>query len=143
MQLHEIIPIHKGKAAKRIGRGGVHGFQSGKGAKGQRSRASRKFKPVIRELVKRYAKLRGYRFQSSAEKPRVLNLGIFDKKFEKGETVSPKILLEKKIIRTEGGIIPQIKILSGGEIKTALIFEKCLLSESAKKKIMQAGGEVK
>ncbi|KPJ73361.1 50S ribosomal protein L15, partial [Parcubacteria bacterium DG_74_1] len=49
MQLHEIKPIHKLKKSKRIGRGGKRGTYSGRGIKGQKSRAGRRFKPVIRE----------------------------------------------------------------------------------------------
>jgi large subunit ribosomal protein L15 len=62
MQLHELRPIHKPHKKKRIGRGGKKGTYSGKGIKGQKSRAGRKFKPLIREIIKRYPKKRGYKF---------------------------------------------------------------------------------
>ena len=52
MQLHQLKPSHKRKRPKRIGRGGKRGTYSGRGVKGQRSRAGRKFKPAIRELMK-------------------------------------------------------------------------------------------
>jgi large subunit ribosomal protein L15 len=64
MQLHELKPIHKSKKRKRVGRGGKRGTFAGRGQKGQRSRAGRKMKPVVRELIKRYPKLRGYKFKS-------------------------------------------------------------------------------
>ena len=143
MQLHQLKPIHKGKKHKRIGRGGAHGFYSGKGAKGQKSRAGRKYKPIIRELIKRYPKLRGYKFKSLSQKPMLFNLEIIDKKFEASEKVSPQTLIEKKLMRKIGGEMPKIKILGGGEIKKPLIFENCLVSKSAKEKIEKAGGEVK
>ena len=59
MQLHELKPIHKNKESKKIGRGGKRGTYSGKGMKGQRSRAGARMQPIIRELTKRYPKLRG------------------------------------------------------------------------------------
>ena len=61
MQINQLSPKHKEKRKKRIGRGGKKGTYSGKGMKGQRSRAGRKMAPIIRELIKRYPKLRGYR----------------------------------------------------------------------------------
>ncbi|MFH1894914.1 MAG: uL15 family ribosomal protein [Patescibacteria group bacterium] len=143
MQLHQLKPIHKNKKLKRVGRGGVHGFSCGRGNKGQRSRPSSNFKPVIRELIKKYPKLRGYRSKSFLPKAAVLDLGILDKKFDTGEKVFPQILIEKRLVRRMGGKIPKIKILGGGEIKKALVFEGCLISNSAKEKIKKAGGEIK
>lgn len=68
MQLHEIRPLHKGKKRKRVGRGGKRGTYSGRGQKGQKSRAGRRLEPVIREIIKRYPKLRGYKFKSPRSK---------------------------------------------------------------------------
>ena len=67
MQLHELKPIHKLKRKKRIGRGGKRGTYSGRGIKGQKARAGRRLKPVIRDLIKRYPKLRGYKFKSKVK----------------------------------------------------------------------------
>jgi large subunit ribosomal protein L15 len=67
MQLHELKPIHKFKKKKRIGRGGKRGTYSGKGMKGQKSRAGRRLEPVIRGIIKRYPKLRGYKFKSKVK----------------------------------------------------------------------------
>lgn len=64
MQLHELKPKHKRKKRKRVGRGGKRGTYSGRGIKGQKARAGRRLKPVIRELIKRYPKLRGYKFKA-------------------------------------------------------------------------------
>ena len=61
MQLHQLKPTHKAKAAKRVGRGGKRGTYSGRGMKGQKSRAGARMQPLVRELIKRYPKLRGYR----------------------------------------------------------------------------------
>jgi len=61
MQLHELQPNHKQRKAKRVGRGGKRGTYSGRGMKGQKSRAGYRMQPQVRELVKKYPKLRGYR----------------------------------------------------------------------------------
>ena len=142
MQLHQIKPIHKKKRKKRIGRGGKRGTYSGRGIKGQKARAGRKLKPVIRELIKRYPKLRGYKFKPIKPKPIVVNIGILNKKFKEGEIVSPQVLLEKKIIRKIKGRVPEVKILGKGEIKKPLIIKDCLFSNSAKEKIEKAGGKI-
>jgi large subunit ribosomal protein L15 len=142
MQLHQIKPAHKQKKKKRIGRGGVHGFTSGKGSKGQNARSGANFKPVVREIIKRYGKLRGYKFKGISGGPVLLNFEILDKNFEAGQTVSPQILLEKRLVRKVGGKIPSIKILGKGELKKALTFEKCLISKSARAKIEKEGGKV-
>lgn len=59
MQLHEIHPTHKLKGKKRIGRGGKRGTYSGKGIKGQNSRAGAKVRPEMRDVIKKTPKLRG------------------------------------------------------------------------------------
>jgi large subunit ribosomal protein L15 len=143
MQLHQIRPIHKKKKQKRIGRGGVHGFTSGKGSKGQNARSGANFKPVIREIIKRYGKLRGYKFRGISEKPVVLNFEILDKNFESGQSITPQILMEKKLVRKIKGQMPKIKILGKGEINKSFIFENCLVSKGAKEKIEKAGGQIK
>jgi large subunit ribosomal protein L15 len=144
MQIHELKANHKPKKRKRVGRGGKRGTYSGKGLKGQKSRAGRKMKPVIRELIKKYPKLRGYKFNSKIQKGAiVLNLETLDKKFGVGGKINPKILLERGIINRIKGRIPKVKILGTGEITKALAFEGCQFSKSAKDKIEKAGGTIK
>jgi len=146
MQLHEIRPFHQRKNKKRIGRGGKRGLFSGRGVKGQSSRSSHKFKPAIRELIKRYPKLRGHRQKIKGQKlnlkPTVLNLETLEKKFKAGEKVSPAALLEKRLIRRIKGKIPAVKILGKGKITKAFIIEKCSISKQAKEKIEKAGGKI-
>lgn len=135
MQLHQLKPKHKLKKKKRIGRGGKRGTYSGKGIKGQKSRAGRKFAPVIRELIKKYPKLRGYRFKGRDKNLAIVNIGDLDKKFKESEVVNPKALLERKLIRRIKGKTPKVKILGRGELKKKLTIENCELSKSAKEKI--------
>ncbi|OHA76457.1 MAG: 50S ribosomal protein L15, partial [Candidatus Wildermuthbacteria bacterium RIFCSPLOWO2_12_FULL_40_9] len=98
MQLHQLKPIHKNRKSKRVGRGGKRGTYSSRGMKGQKSRAGRKFQPIVRELIKRYPKLRGYRFKPQEGKFAIVNTADLEKKFQTGEKVSPKTLLEKGLI---------------------------------------------
>jgi len=68
MQLHELQPTNKKKTKKRVGRGGKRGTYSGRGIKGQKSRAGRKIRPAIRDLMQRTPKLRGAKNQASRHK---------------------------------------------------------------------------
>ncbi|MDP2664252.1 MAG: 50S ribosomal protein L15 [bacterium] len=147
MQLHQLKPKHKSKKRKRVGRGGKRGTYSGRGMKGQKSRAGRRLQPVVRELIKRYPKLRGYRHKTKNQalglEPQVVNLSLLEKKFEADEKVNPESLLEKGLIRRIRGRTPQVKILGGGEITKPLTVEKCQVSKPAKEKIEKIGGTIK
>ena len=143
MQLHQLHPTHKLKKRKRIGRGGKRGTYSGKGIKGQRSRAGRKLAPIIRALIKKYPKLRGYRFKKREKNLRVINTKLLEEKFESGEVVTPIILNKKRLVRKIKGKVPKIKILGKGDLTKALTIEGCDVSEAAKKVIEKAGGKIK
>jgi len=143
MQLHELRPIHKKKKRKRKGRGGKRGTYSGRGVKGQKSRAGRRLKPVIRTLIKRYPKLRGYKFNLLSQKPAVVNIEDLEKKFKSAETINPEILLKKGLIRKIKGKVPTVKILGQGKLTRSLTIENCLVSKQAKEKIAKANGMVK
>ena len=96
---YELFFLHKLKKKKRIGRGGKRGTYSGRGIKGQKSRAGRKFAPVIRGLIKRYPKLRGYRFKAEEKNLAVVNVEVLDKKFDNSE-LTPCTFLTK--LRQDG-----------------------------------------
>lgn len=142
MELHQLKPKHKVKKRKRRGRGGKRGTYSGRGIKGQKARAGRKLQPMIREVIKRYPKLRGYRQKVREKIQAQVNISTLEEKFKSGEKVSPEILIERKIIRKIKGRIPEIKILGKGEIKKKLMIEGCRVSKGAKEKIEKAGGKV-
>jgi len=143
MQLQELKPIHRLKKKKRVGRGGKRGTYCGRGIKGQKARAGKKLQPLIREVIKKYPKLRGYRFKSKKEKLAIVNLESLEKRFKSGDIISPKILFERRLIRRIKGRIPKVKILGRGEIKKALQIEGCQLSKSVREKIEKAGGQIK
>ncbi len=142
MQIHDIKSTIKNKKDKRVGRGGKRGTFSGKGVKGQKARAGRKLEPPIRGIIKKYHKLKGYKFSPIKKKKTVtVNLSDLNNKFQEKEIVSPGSLIQKKIIRKSSQKIPVVKILGNGTISKPLIFKNCLFSESAKEKIEKSGGE--
>jgi len=143
MKSYNSNPRHKSKKKKRIGRGGKRGTYSGRGMKGQKSRAGRKLQPIIRELIKKYPKLRGYRDRRREKKIVEINIAILNEKFKGGEIINPKILIGKKMIKRIKGKVPLVKILGRGKIKKKLIIKDCQISKGAREKIEKAGGEVK
>ena len=143
MQIHQLKPTHKPKARKQIGRGGKKGTYSGRGIKGQSSRSGRKMVPIIRELIKRYPKLKGYRSFSMQDKTVILNLDILNKSANDGDNIDPKILIKKGLVQNLGKKLPKIKILGGGKIDKKLFIEKCEVSKTAKESIEKAGGTIK
>ena len=82
MQLHKLKPNYKAKKRKRIGRGGKRGTYSGRGIKGQKSRAGGKLRPEMRDIIKKIPKKRGYRFKSIRENnSQIVNLKVWIKHF--------------------------------------------------------------
>ena len=143
MQIHELKPKHKLKKKKRVGRGGKKGTYSGKGNKGQSSRAGRKMVPIIRELIKRYPKLKGYRSFVLEDYSVVVNIDTLEKISKNGEVISPDNLIKKGIIRMIKGRVPKVKLLGRGKLSKQLIIENCKVSKTAKEAIEKAGGAIK
>jgi large subunit ribosomal protein L15 len=142
MQLHQIQPKHKSQEKHRVGRGGKKGTYSGRGIKGQKARAGARFKPIIRELIKRYPKLRGYRHDSASPQFQIVSLGAIDKVYSENEVVRPESLLAKRLVRQQKEAKPKVKILGGGILTKALEFQGCAVSKNAKARIEKAGGSV-
>ena len=125
-----------------MGRGGKRGTFSGKGVKGQKSRAGRKMRPEWRDVLKSIPKRRGYAFKPVSPRVFALNLDILNKKFQSGELINIKVLMQKGLVGKINGRIPEVKILGGGEISKKLNFKGLKVSGSAKEKIEKAGGQV-
>jgi len=142
MQFHQLKPKHKKKKKKRIGRGGKKGTYSGRGMKGQKSRAGANFKPAIREFVKKYPKLRGYKLNPSKKNLLIVNVGLLEKKFKAESLITPQSLLKENIIRKIKGKLPSVKILGSGDVKKPFTVKNCTVSEQARKKIEKAGGKI-
>ena len=146
MQLHEIRPTTKKKNRKRVGRGGKRGTYSGKGQKGQKSRAGAGIKPGFRggdtPLWKKFPKARGATkkldikkpgFQLHHPKPEIVNLRDLERKFSSGETVSPETLTNKGLVKkTKHGI----KILGKGSLNKKLLFKGVSMSKSVKERVI-------
>jgi large subunit ribosomal protein L15 len=135
----------KNKKPKLVGRGGTRGKTSGRGTKGQKARAGHKIRPHIRDIIKKYPKLRGRGKninKAFVERPAVINLAVLEKNFKAGESVTPSILLTKGLIKRSNGVIPAVKILSTGKLTKALEVFDCITSVSAKTNIESAGGKV-
>jgi large subunit ribosomal protein L15 len=143
MQLHELKRKHKNKDKKRVGRGGKKGTTSGRGTKGQASRAGRKMVPIIRELIKRYPKLKGYRSFAIENDFAVVNLDVLEKNTKDGETINPENLVKKGIINEVKGKTPKVKILGNGKLTKKIVVENCKASKTAKDAIEKAGGSIK
>ena len=123
---------------KRVGRGpGSTGKTCGRGMKGQKARAAaKKFvgfeggqMPLQRRLPKRgFTPLTRTRYQ-------IVNLV----ELEELETpdVTPSVLEEEGLIRSEGGLI---KILGDGDLSRKLTVSAHKFSKSAQAKIEKAGG---
>lgn len=145
MQSHTISRRTKNTKSRQVGRGGTRGKTSGKGTKGQNARSGRKKRPEIRDVIKRLPKLRGRGKNSNKTietKPVAINLTAL-RGFSSGDTVSPETLAQKGIVKTLGGALPKVKILSNGELSAKLSFVGCTVSEGARKKIEGAGGTIK
>ncbi len=140
MQLYQLKPIHKLRSKKRVGRGGKRGTYSGKGTKGQMSRAGHRIRPAVRDMIQRLPKLRGHKFKPLEAKSFVINVGDLEKKI-KGNIINRQILVESGFLRKNDK--RRIKILGDGKIEKAFRVEGCEISSGAKEKILAAGGTVK
>jgi large subunit ribosomal protein L15 len=140
MQLHQLKRLHKHKKSKRVGRGGKRGKTAGRGTKGQKARAGHRLRPELRDIIKKYPKLRGYKFKSIATKPTPINLELIEATFAAGDTVSPETLFAKKLITKDGGRMRKVKILASGKLTKKITLSGCLVSASAKAAIEAAGG---
>jgi large subunit ribosomal protein L15 len=116
------------------------GKTAGRGSKGQRSRSGARTKrgfeggqmPLHRRLPKRG-------FTNIFRKDyAVVNLDRL-KDFPAGASVSPRILVEKGIVKT---LRDGVKILGNGELAHPLNISAHLFSKSAQEKIAKAGGTV-
>lgn len=141
MRLHELYGVSRRKRKHRIGRGGKRGSYSGRGIKGQKSRAGRRIRPAQRDLVIRIPKRRG--FKNKPKSPRAFLINLADL-----EVVAKKShgRVDLETLRASG-FVPKryrgsVKVLGKGEVKTALTLKGLLVSKHAKMSIEKAGGSI-
>jgi len=130
------------KPRKRVGRGNGsgHGTYSGRGCKGQKSRAGYKIRPGFEggqlPLIKRLPRKRGFvnifRIEYSVVNLDKLNI------FDAGSEVTPEKLVAKGIVKS---LHHPIKILANGNINRPLVIKANKFSAVAKAKIEAAGGQ--
>lgn len=143
MDLHNLQPNTPTQKIKRIGRGGKRGTTSGRGTKGQKSRAGHKIRPAIRDLMMRIPKRRGFKFKSFSERFAAVNLSVLEKNFKPGEKITPRTLKAKGLVNFGKGILPQVKILDKGRLTKKIILENLAVSKGAADKILALGGEIR
>ena len=102
----------------------------------------------MRDIIKKLPKLRGHgvnrskTVNSSVVKPVVINLNKLVTLFKSGDTISPIILVEKRIILRKSNKVPPVKILGTGDIDIKLSIIDCIVSKSVQDKIEAKGGSV-
>jgi large subunit ribosomal protein L15 len=144
MKLNEVNSgIHKHKKVRRIGRGpgSGRGKTSTRGGKGQRARAGFKALPTFQggttPLVRRVPK-RGFH-NRFALLIGAVNVADLESAFGAGEEVNPEALRAKGLLKHR---YDELKILGNGELTKSLRVMAHRFSESAREKIVSAGGEI-
>ncbi len=137
MQLHHLSTGRPRKKRKRVGRGGKRGTYSGRGQKGQRARAGHRIRPASRDLFMRIPKLRGVKHKRVT--PRAVPLNVGGLAGLGAAEITREVLFARGWIRD---LRTRVKVLGGGEIRTAVTVKGIPVSASARKKIEAAGGKV-
>jgi large subunit ribosomal protein L15 len=151
LNLHTLKPAQERKSRKRVGRGlgSGKGRYSGRGIKGQKSRAGSHAMPAGFEggqmpLDMRLGKLRG---NTSADAMPIgpfrtysqpVNLRDLDR-FDAGTEVTPEVLKEAGLI---GSVRKDVKILGSGDLSKKLAVSAHGFSKTAREKIEAAGGTI-
>jgi len=136
MQLHELQPTTRSKSKKRVGRGGKRGTYSGKGQKGQKSRAGRKMRPGLRDQLISTPKLRGYKNKRKSDPAVAISVAALMRVSE--ETITPEVLVTQGMLRRGR----RAKIVANGELTVKKNISGIAVSAGAKAKIEKAGGTV-
>jgi len=151
LSLANLQPAQPREDRKRVGRGpgSGKGRYSGRGIKGQKSRAgSHKMRAGFEggqmPIYMRIGKLRGSTSKDAypvgpfrtATQP--VNLRDLDR-FDAGDEVTPESLVEKGILKNTK---IDVKLLGTGELSKQLTIKVHAISASAREKVEQAGGTI-
>jgi large subunit ribosomal protein L15 len=152
LNLSNLKPAQKRKDRTRVGRGlgSGKGRYSGRGIKGQKSRAgSAKMRPGFEggqmPIYMRLGKQRGQYSQDALPvgphrtRTQGVNVRDLERVFEAGAEVTPELLKEKRLVRS---LRIDVKILGEGDLTTKLTVSAHRFSASAIAKIEAAGGTV-
>ncbi|MFT8318425.1 MAG: 50S ribosomal protein L15 [Sporolactobacillus sp.] len=143
MKLHELKPaVGSRTTRKRVGRGYGSGLgkTSGRGQKGQKSRSGGNIRPgfeggqlsLLRTLPKKGFKNPTRKIYA------IVNIEQLNR-FENGTEVTPKLLLETRVIRK---LNDGVKVLGEGKLESKLTVKATKFSASAKEAIETAGGNI-
>src|SRR5213080_702798 len=151
LNLTSLKPAQSRKDRKRVGRGigSGKGRYSGRGIKGQKSRAgSHKMRPGFEggqmPIYMRLGKQRGSTskdampigpFRTSTAP---VNVGSLDR-FDDGAEVTPEALVERGLLKNTK---TDVKLLGNGELKKKLTVRVHAISATAREKVEAAGGTV-
>jgi large subunit ribosomal protein L15 len=144
LSLSNLKPAYGSRThSKRVGRGNASGkgTTAGRGTKGQKARSGGRkgLKRLgMRRMLLGFPKIGGFR--SPYPRSAVLNVRDLDHQFTSGAFISPRVLVKRGLVsKIDGGV----KILGEGQITKKFIIKDCQVSERARQKIIDAGGEVK
>ncbi len=142
MKLHDLKPAPGSRKPKtRVGRGiaAGKGKTAGRGTKGQKARGKVRpgFEGGQNPLYMRVGQKRGFKhpFKIVFE---VVNIGRLNDLPVEG-VITPDVLRGYRLVRQEGA---PVKILGAGEVTRPLHVQAHAFSESARQKILAAGGTV-
>lgn len=151
LSLSNLQPAQPREDRKRVGRGlgSGKGRYSGRGIKGQKSRAGSNkmragFEGGQMPIYMRLGKLRGSTskdampvgpFRTSTQPVNIRDL----ERFEAGDEVTPESLVSKRVIKNTR---TDVKLLGVGEVSKKLTVRVHAISASAREKIEAAGGTV-
>ena len=142
MNLSEAVRGKKYKTTKRLGRGAGsgQGKTSGRGMRGMKSRAGASIAPTYEggqmPLFRRLPK-RGFNNQRFQKRPAVVNVGdLVDWPGE--EEVTPQALLAAGLVHD---VSNGVKVLGTGDVVKPLTVRAHAFSETAREKIVAAGGK--
>lgn len=141
MKLHSLTPIRHTKL-QQIGRGGKRGTTSGRGQKGQKSRAGHRIRPAERDLILKLPKKRGFRNKPKKEAVVVFNLDTISKKLKTFAGKEP-LAITMELLKTANmlgkNFDGEVKILGVGELAFPVSVAKDIaVSKSAQEKIGKA-----
>ena len=145
MKLHDLQPTEGSKhRRRRVGRRESSGLgkTSGKGHKGQKSRAGASIRPgfeggqmpLARRLPKKCFNNAQFKTQFA-----IVNVSQLEAKFADGDTVNEESLRACGLVK---GIYDAVKVLGMGDLTKKLTVDVDKVSGAAKEKIEKAGGSV-
>ena len=143
MRLDNLPKSKETKVSKRVGRGPGSGMgkTATRGENGQKSRSGASIPAWFQggqTPLHRRIPIRGFNNKNFATKFAVINLADLEKHFNDGDTVTPEILKERKIIKKQ---LNGVKVLANGELTKKLTVKAHRFSSKAVTKIENSGGK--